>query len=210
MSVPILPPVAVEPNGNGHAPERIERAAIRTQAPRPERIAPAPREGAAGDVTRPQQRMLDAMASFESLGLDELEQAHVAVLSGQSSRSSGFRNNVSSLNASGLIERLGGGRIRLTDTGRVIASAETAPTSLDALHEAWMEKLSGPQRLMLRLVLNAYPQGLDRDELASQSGQSHLSSGYRNNLSTLSALGLIRREGVAIVATKLLHPGGLS
>lgn len=205
-------PVPAGTNGNGHGhsvstvPTIQRPARVATPVQRPVRTA----EPTGGEVSGPQQRMLDALASFEALGVMELAKSHVAVFSDQSSRSSGFRANLSTLSAKGLIERVDADTIRLTDQGRDLASADTAPASLDELHEAWMRKVSGPQRLMLTLLLAAHPDGIDRDELAKQSGQSPLSSGYRANLSTLSALGLIKRESGDIIASDLLYPEGLS
>lgn len=123
--------------------------------------------------------------------------------------SSGFRNNVSALCAGGYLERLAGRRIRLTDAGRALGTAST-PATLDDLHDAWRRKLSGPQVTMLDIAIREHPNGIDWDELARASGQSPLSSEYRNNLSALSALGLVRRAGRDIAATPLLFPEGLA
>jgi hypothetical protein len=164
-----------------------------------------------GAVTGPQQRMLDALRSFEVIGMDAVQKAHVAVFSGQSSKSSGFRANVSQLSSGGYVERLGDGLLRLTDAGRSQASdAYDQPLSLSALHAAWLEKLTTPQRTMLRLVIERHPEAIPKLDLAHRSGQSPLSSGYRANLSTLSSLGLVRRlPGGEVAATALLFPEGL-
>lgn len=160
-------------------------------------------------ISTPQQRMLDALASFEAIGVNQLAKSHVAVYSDQSSRSSGFRANLSSLSAKGLIERVDSDTIRLSDGGRSLANATAAPASLEELHDAWRSKVSTPQRLMLSLLIGAHPNGIEKDDLARGSGQSPLSSGYRANLSTLSALGLVKRESGCIVASDLLYPKGL-
>lgn len=179
----------------------------------PRRDAPA-RAAAPVAITEglsaPQQRMLDAMLSFEAIGLEQIAKSHVAVFSGQSSRSSGFRANLSTLSAAGLIERLGGELVRLTAAGRAAATTAEAVATLEDLHDAWKAKLSGPQQLMLMVLIREYPGGVEKDELAKASGQSPLSSGYRANLSTLSSLGLLRRDNGRIVATKLLFPEGLA
>ena len=189
-------------------PRQVAQRAAATGSNYVPPLRSATREPAAG-ISNPQQRMLDALRSFELLGLDRVAKSHVAVFSNQSSRSSGFRNNLSVLSASGLVERVDSDTVRLTDDGRALASADAAPASLDELHSAWLAKLSGPQRLMLSILIAAHPAGVERDELAKQSGQSPLSSGYRNNLSVLSALGLTTKSGGEIVASDLLYPEGL-
>lgn len=180
---------------------------------RPERsvrpvVVPPPSSDGVREISNPQRAMLDALVSFESVGLDDLALGQLAVYSDQSPKSSGFRNNVSALCAGGYLERLAGRRIRLTDAGRALGTV-SAPATLDDLHDAWRRKLSGPQATMLDIAIREHPHGVDRDELARASGQSPLSSGYRNNLSVLSALGLVRRAGRDIAATPLLFPDGL-
>lgn len=172
-------------------------------------VAPPPSPDGVREISNPQRAMLDALVSFESVGLDDLALGQLAVYSDQSPKSSGFRNNVSALSAAGYIERLTGRRIRLTEAGRALGTA-TAPATLDDLHDAWRRKLSGPQATMLDIAIREHPNGVDRDELARASGQSPLSSGYRNNLSVLSALGLVRRAGRDIAATAMLFPDGLA
>ncbi len=192
-----------------------ERPPVAASRPRSTPVAQRPAKHGEGyqiideTLSTPQQRMLDALASFEAIGLPSLAKSHVAVFSDQSSRSSGFRNNLSVLSAKGLIERVDSDTVRLTDDGRTSASADATPATLEELHEAWLKKLTGPQRLMLSLLLEATPSGIDRDDLAKQSGQSPLSSGYRNNLSVLSSLGLTKKESGEIRASDLLYPEGL-
>lgn len=153
--------------------------------------------------------MLNALAGFEALGVTVVAKSHVAVFSDQSSRSSGFRANLSALSASGLIERVGGDAVRLTDAGREVASPAEAPVTLKELHQAWSDKLSTPQATMLALLIQRRKAGWDKDELAVESGQSPLSSGFRANLSNLSALGLLDRRDSRVYASDLLFPEGL-
>jgi hypothetical protein len=183
-AVAAAPPV---PSTNGHRPSV-------GLTPEIERALAAERGNIDGFVpSGPQQRMLDALASFEAIGVEHVARSHVAVYSNQSSKSSGFDKNMSTLSSAGLIERVQGGFVRLSQTGRQLARADSAPASLDALHDAWYAKLSGPQRLMLQLLVVAYPEPVSREDLASGSGQSMKSSGFDKNESTLSSLGLMER-----------------
>lgn len=190
---------AVAPAPRRAAPARVLRPAGGTSAPTGD-----------GAVSGPQQRMLDAMASFAAIGMSSILKAHVAVFAGQSSKSSGFRANLSQLSAGGFIERLGEGLLRLTDLGRQQAAPVDEPLTLADLHAAWFDKLTTPQRSMLNLLIDIYPRAVTKDYLAEQSGQSPLSSGYRANLSTLSSLGLLKRlPGGEVAAGELLFPEGL-
>jgi hypothetical protein len=79
------------------------------------------------------------------------------------------------------------------------------------LHEAWFTFLkSTPQRRILEALLTAYPESIDKEELASIVGASFTSSSYVNNLGRLRSLGLIDYPGSRrVVATSLLFIEGL-
>lgn len=164
-----------------------------------------------GVVSRPQMRMLQALASFEALGVNELAKSHVGVFSNQSPTSSGLDKNFSTLRTAGLIEYLSESRVRLTDGGRGVAGPVEAPASLRDLHEAWYAKISGPQEKMLRILIDVYPEDVEKDALATGTDQSPTSSGFDKNCSTLRSLGLADyAPGKRIHATELLFPEGLS
>ncbi|MCW5936772.1 MAG: hypothetical protein KIT11_05645 [Fimbriimonadaceae bacterium] len=97
----------------------------------------------------------------------------------------------------------------VTKAGREAAGEVESPASLADLHRAWKSKLSGPQGRMLTRLIDHYPDGIHRSALATATGQSATSSSYRNNLSKLSGLGLLRYIGPDVVATPLLFPEGL-
>ncbi|MGE3385079.1 MAG: hypothetical protein AB7L70_19305, partial [Pyrinomonadaceae bacterium] len=152
-----------------------------------------------GAISRPQQKLLNVLASFEPLGLDILSRSNLAVFADVSPKSSAFQNNLGTLrNASGalgdgpLIEYLSGGRVRLTDLGRALADGSEFSASSNAdLLEAWCRKLSGPQERILRALFKEHPQALTRPDLAEAAGASPTSSAFQNNLGSLRSLGLI-------------------
>lgn len=162
-------------------------------------------------VSQPQQRMLDALASFEAIGVDRLNRSHLAVFSNQSPRSSGFERNESVLSTLGLMDRPGPGLRRLTNAGRALSATPESPTTLNELHRAWAAKLSGPQARMLATLIDIYPDSMPRETLAEATSQSVTSSGFERNESILSSLGLMGRlPGTRErVATELLFPEGV-
>jgi hypothetical protein len=144
-------------------------------------------------ISAPQRRMLDALVELETIGIAAPARGHVAVWSQQSPTSSGFLKNLSTLSSAGLIERLSGGAVRITDAGRAIASRPDAPATLQDLHARWIGHVSGPQQRMLREMIAHHPRPVGKDVLATFTDQSPTSSGYLKNLSTLCSYGLIRR-----------------
>jgi hypothetical protein len=187
--------------------------AIATTAPVAERPpvsrAPTSVEPAAG-VSRPQQRMLNALASLEALGLTPAPRNQIAALSNQSPRSSGFEKNMSTLRSAGLIRYPNSDSMELTEEGRTVARADTSSTTLAEIHAGWRDIVSGPQWRMCQALIGVYPDAMDRGALAAESNQSVTSSGFEKNLSTLRTLGLIAYPNSSeAVATELLMPKGL-
>ena len=166
---------------------------------------------AAGGLSGPQQRMLDALAWLDSIGAPGAKWSVLAFLSGQSPKSSGFEKNVSTLRSSGLIA--GNGKTQgfeLSPTGTPWANAPEAPATSDELHRAIYAKISTPQERMLRALIEVYPRNLTWDELAQRGEQSPLSSGFEKNVSTLKSYGLIdggRGTGYVALAHLFLEAG---
>lgn len=194
------------------APSVSKKPAIVPQSdPIVSRTVERVREASADAISGPQQRMLDVMAQFEAYGLDAPAYSHVAVMSSQSPRSSGFDKNLGRICTLGLVARRPGKLLQLTDGGRAAAAPVVAPRSLDDLHEAWMRYVSGPQQRMLRELIRLYPQPLEYAALAIATQQSVTSSGFDKNLTTLSGLGLVTRHpGKRVSAGALLFPEGLA
>lgn len=173
----------------------------------PARVFNAPVETNGSDLTVPQQRILDALARFESLGLRDAAKNNAAVFADQSPSSSGFTNNLGHLRTLGLIQYPTAGRVALTDAGRERANPPEPIQSVTELHEAWYAKLSRPKVAILSELIAIYPSEIDKTQLAEQANQSASSSGYTNNLGALRSLGLIEypKPGM-VVATELLFP----
>jgi len=168
-------------------------------APQPRPTAPAPTPptittpvlDADGSITAPRQRILDALAWLESLDVLQAEKAQLGVLADQSPRSSGYTNNLGALRSAGLISYPTPGLIALTEQGRALASAPSAPLSSEDIHESIRRKISRPQWAILEALIADYPADLSKQELAECSGQSFTSSGYTNNLGALRSLGFL-------------------
>lgn len=198
-----------------HAVEIKPVAALAPSRPKP---APAPRPAIAAPgsdheaVNQPRADILRGLAWFETVGIRAVDRANLAAIVGVSHRSSGFKNNLSTLRGAGLIDYPTDGQVSLTDQGAKAAPRPERPTSLASLHEAWMASsaLSGPQRDMLGVVIQYHPRQITRENLAEHLGVSWKSSGFKNNVSHLRGLGLIDypTNGV-VVATPILFPEAL-
>jgi hypothetical protein len=148
-----------------------------------------------GDLSRPQQALLDALAWLETVAIQTPIRSQVALVAKVSARSSGFRNNVSVLSSSGLVSYPRDGMLQLTDAGRDAARLPDVAPTTEELQYALYERLSGPQAALLRVLVAHYPAFLSRAALAAGAGVSNASSGFRNNVSVLKSLGLIDYPG---------------
>lgn len=178
-------------------------------APSPARAASPHPAGPPADglLTGPEQRILDAIAWMESIGVEEPQQTAVAFLSGYSGPENGaYKNPRGALNQRGLVRYVPGGGIALTDEGRASARAPDAPGSAEELQERVLAKLPGPERKLLQHLLEAYPESLGNDDLAHLAGYSDGNNGaYKNPRGRLRSLGLISYPGAGqVVALPLL------
>jgi hypothetical protein len=160
-----------------------------------------------GALSGPEQRILDAIAWMESIGVPEPEQSAVAFLAGYRVNGGAFNNPKGRLRVSGYIEYLPGRRLRLTDRGRAIAQAPSLPQTKEALHEAVLSRLDGPEQRLLRPLLGAYPDSLSNEDLAAAAGYTPNAGAYNNPRGRLRMLGLVDypRPG-HVVAREILFP----
>lgn len=205
------------------SPARAVTAAVHAKQPLAPRTAmalattakAAAHAMADGNVSRPQQMILNVLAMFESIRLYTVPRESVAVLAGTTPRSSGFEKNVSTLRTLGLIAYPVSGLIELTDEGRKRATPAVEIQGLVHLHEAWFRAVSNPQAAMLHTLTEVYPNDISREELATHLREhgvqcSVTSSGFEKNLSTLRTLGAIDYPSKGRVrATEMLFPNGL-
>lgn len=162
------------------------------------------------DITRPQQRILDALARLETIGVIPADKVTVAVQAGVSNKSSAYGNNLGALRTLGLIDYPFSGAVALTDAGRKVADPGDPIDSLHEYHRQWLSMITRPQAAILGELIRIHPEPVDKIELAARIGVSDLSSAYGNNLGALRTMGAISypQKGT-VAATDLLFPEGL-
>lgn len=142
-------------------------------------------------MTTAQQRILDSLAWFDSVGITPVDRTQLALFAGVSPKSSGYANNLGALRTAGLIDYPGKGAVVLTGDGSAIAaSADDISTSAE-LQAALFARLPGAQVRILQALVDVYPDSIERTALSEIAGVSAASSGYANNLGALRSLGLL-------------------
>ena len=186
-------------------PERNVQPPMPTPAPtRPRREQPP----GADSITGPMQRVLDAIAWLESIGLPTpYAKIQVAFVARYRPTSGGFANILGTLRSAGLISYPSAGNVALTDDGGASAnSPDTAPTTED-LHRRIRELISEPMWRCLEPLIDAYPNSMQKSELADAAVYSATSGGFAKLLGKLRTLGLIDYPSPgAVVARSVLFP----
>ena len=188
-------------------PVRVPQA--RKPAPRVPTPAAAHQNGPTptGSLPRPQQRIVDALATYESFGSMEADRTAVCAMAGY--KQGGHSNNtIRDLGKSGLVHRPRDGFLALTDEGR--ASARAVPVgSLHEVHGRWLGLMNGPQQKLMEVLIEAWPDDITREELAQQTGYT-LAGHFNNTVRDLKKLGAVGYPTKGhVAATELLFPKGL-
>lgn len=158
-----------------------------------------------GDLTGPEQRIIDAIAWLEDVGVESPEQTAVAFLAGYTFGAGGFNNPKGSLRVKGLVEYRPGNQIVLTEAGRAAANHQDGALTTEELHQRVLAKLPGPEQRILRPLLDAYPEEMKGEDVAAAAGYAFGTGGFNNPKGRLRSLGLVDypRPGY-IVAKSLL------
>lgn len=154
------------------------------------RVTERPTVVSDGELKRPEQKVVDAVAWLESMGLAG-EKQRVGFLAGYSPGSGNFNNILGQLRSRGIVDYPTPGVIALTETGHALAAPPPTAITSAELQAKVMEKLKGPQRRVLEVVLDAWPHSLPKQDLADAVGYSAGSGNFNNILGGLRSLGLI-------------------
>ncbi|MGH7510904.1 MAG: ATP-binding protein [Gemmatimonadales bacterium] len=197
-------------NGQTRPARPITRTLPAPRAARPQAPAKAP---PTGDVqfSKSQGKILDALAQLEQIGIAPVDKTQLALMADQSPTSGGYFNNLGALRSAGLIDYPSGGIVALTDAGRAVADGGNAPSTTEELQQMLFAKLSGSQVKILEVLIECYPDPIEKGELAERSNQSPTSGGYFNNLGRLRSLGLVEYPAPGqVVAQPVLFLEGAS
>jgi hypothetical protein len=144
-----------------------------------------------GDLNGPEQRILNAIAWLEAIGVTDPKQPAVAFLAGYTYGGGAFNNPKGALRGKGLVSYKPGDSIALTDEGRAAAVVPDAPLSVEELHRRVLGQLPKPEQRILQPLLNAYPESLSKAELAAEAGYAPGAGAFNNPCGRLRSLGLI-------------------
>lgn len=155
-----------------------------------------------GDLSGPEHRILDAIAWMESVSNNEPEKTAVAFLAGYTYGGGGFNNPCGALRTKGLIDYVPRDKIRLTEEGRGKANYPQEDLNSEELQRRVLDRLPGPERKILEVILRAYPKAITNEECAANAGYTHGGGGYNNPRGRLRTLGLIEYQTGSLVKAR--------
>lgn len=166
-----------------------------------------------GGTTEPEQRILDALAWYEALGIRAPSKIAVGFLSGyrvNKKLGGNYGKSLGRLRAEGLIDYPGAGAVSLTDEGHSLARDPGIDHTNEAFRQTIFARLEPAEVRILEHLIEAYPEPIDKVELGQLSGyrvDAKLGGNYGKSLSKLRTFGLIDypARGVA-VALPVLFP----
>lgn len=156
-----------------------------------QRIENAPSDVVSNEFSRVEQRILDSINFWSSVGTPQPTRPQVAAIAGYSVRSSGFEKLISTLTTKGAISRPAPGLVAIAN------AVNMHYMNRDEAKQKFSSVLGGAQRR----VVDAFGGGqCARSEIAEKSGYSETSSGFDKTLSQLSSMGVVVRTQPGYVA----------
>jgi hypothetical protein len=175
----VKPVVGVD---HGRSKDVFKKAVVKTEVGKEKSVV---------EITGPMQRVLDAIAWMENVGVYQPNRSVVAFLANYSMLSSSYTNALGSLRTGDLVTYPNSETVAFTEAGRVAANPTVAPGTTQELHNHIFSRLPGPQEKVLRVLIGHYPHAVAREEIAGRAGYSVNSSSFTNALGALRSMTFI-------------------
>lgn len=155
-------------------------------------------------ITPSQQKILNSLSWWESVGDTQPDKMVVAVVAGYTVGGH-FMNMLGGLRSLGLIDYPQPSLVSLTEAGASLAAPVTKHLSLEEFHEFWRSKLTPSLWRILESVIQNHPNLMTKEELAAASGYT-VAGHFMNMLGHLRSLGVITKRGDIAATIKLFPP----
>lgn len=187
------PPAPSPPDRPVRAPRAATARSRRAVAPPVEELvdqaAAALDVGVWDGMVKHEQTLFATLARHRG-GLTRLQ---LALLSGYTHKSSSIKNGVGALRRLGLMTPANVEPLALTPAGVILADGLKLPAlpAGQALYEYWTGRLKQHEAAVLRVLVDAWPDEVDRGQVAAVTGYAATSSSIKNALGRLRSLGLV-------------------
>lgn len=162
--------------------------------------------GQAGDLPGPVIKLADALHWWEAIGVPNPTREQLAFVAGYSPTGGGYRNYLSIAVREGILVYEGAHVRGGPAAARTGHRPQTPPTTAE-LHRRVLEALDAPGRKLMAALIPLRGQPMTRTQLAETCGYQATGGGFRNYLSQLSTLKLVKYPNkTTVAATPLLFP----
>lgn len=162
----------------------------------PNKVAP-PSTGIDSPLKASLQRVVDAIAWWHKIGLDQVPRSKACIVAGLSPKASTFGVYVAELIRLGFVEAKSGA-LALTDRGLAIAVVPFATTA-DGLKDVAESLLTSQQKTVFGIVYSAYPDSILRREVAERMGLSPSASTSGVYIASVASFGLVYSSGPGVI-----------
>jgi len=169
---------------------------VSSPASPPRVIAPLSDVGA--KIPSGERKILTALAQYP----DGRNKVQVALLTGYACRGGSFNNYLGALRSKGWVENHGDSLRITVDGSESLGQYVPLPCGRELL-EHWLGQLGRAEREALRVLAEAYPGVLSKEEVANRAGYEARGGSFNNALGKLRTLELIRGRGELMAAEEL-------
>jgi G:T/U-mismatch repair DNA glycosylase len=198
-------PVGVEAN-------RIARPPAATTNPTPRRHTETPPADNGEFIPNSsQRRILDALAWFESIGVQAADRNAVGLVAKIKPTGGHFGNTIGPLSTNDLITYPTEGTVSLTEHGRAMASVPDSPPTLEEYHRnirMILAKKNGTSARMFDVIVD-YGGDITVQQIGELARVDPEGGHFGNCIGPLGTLGLITRRDGIVRPTELLFPPAL-
>jgi len=144
-----------------------------------------------GDLSRPQMKILAALAEFQAIGVNEPNRSMVASWCGVKAGTGSFKNYLSELRVRGYIADGRDERLSLTPEGERHAPEVASVMSTEELLQRSASIFGATPAKILRLIHAEHPNFVEREKLGNALGISSETGSFKNYISELRTAGMI-------------------
>lgn len=181
---------------------------------RPVRVAPTVESNGAargGGSSSARQKVLDALAWWEALGVSPVTRLQLAMVAGYHPRTGTFAQALADLAKDAAVEFPDRGMVQMLAAGRAEAHEPGAAPTEEALQEMVYRQVGERREEALRLIVEAYPSSVGRAELAERLGYHPRTGTFAQVLADLKSLGVVSfpRPGELLAASVMFLGGAV-
>lgn len=129
-----------------------------------------------------------------------------ALMVGYSFKSGSYKNICGKLRSAGYITYDADYLVATQEGVLEAGEFETIPEDEESIHSFWLQKVSKSEAKLLKIIIEAHPSTITKEELAMKADYSATSGSFKNMLGHMRSTGLIDYRDTGVIASQELFP----